>query len=159
MRAVERFLVRARFISSHTSSSLVERLTKTESIIVAEYLSRNPPPRAKDLAAELGVSIKTVYKALYKYRKLRGLREVSGSAVQEAVRKPEDSDEKSLIEAMYELKLSVDRLNELLSALIELLSKNELGAVRGVSAPEDLPQFVRDNPWLEIVSKLDAREG
>ncbi|MEM3944531.1 MAG: hypothetical protein QXJ59_10645 [Thermofilaceae archaeon] len=39
---------------------------------MARYSSRYPPPKAKELASELGVSIKTVYKALYKYRKLYG---------------------------------------------------------------------------------------
>lgn len=134
----------------------MERLTKTESIIVAEYLSRNPPPRAKDLAAELGVSIKTVYKALYKYRKLKGLQNVTSGAAHENASEADDHGGKSLIEAVYELKLSIDRLNELLSVLIELLSKNDLNVVRGVNSLENLPQFVKDNPWLEIVSKLDA---
>lgn len=134
----------------------MERLTKTESIIVAEYLSRNPPPRAKDLAAELGVSIKTVYKALYKYRKLKGLQNVTSGMAHEVASDADDHEGKSLIEAVYELKHSIDRLNELLSVLIELLSKNELNVVRGVNSLENLPQFVKDNPWLEIVSKLDV---
>jgi uncharacterized coiled-coil protein SlyX len=138
---------------------LVERLTKTESIIIAEYLSRSPPPRAKDLAAELGVSIKTVYKALYKYRKLKGLQNLASATTQEATSEPGDHDEKSLIEAIYELKHSVDRLNEHLRILIELLSKREVSMIRDVNVSDNLPQFVKDNPWLEIVGNLDAREG
>lgn len=134
----------------------MEHLTRTERMIIAEYLSRNPPPRAKDLAAELGVSVKTVYKALYKYRKMMSLEGEAPTA-----RFPNNSGvdgNRDLVEAIRSLKLSVDRLNELLSTLIKLLSKGEVTLARA-SAPEDLPPFVKDNPWLEIVGRLGSGEG
>ncbi|RLE71177.1 MAG: hypothetical protein DRJ43_00260 [Thermoprotei archaeon] len=48
----------------------LDGLTRTERRIIAAFLSESPPPKAKEVARQLGVSVRTVYKALYKYRKL-----------------------------------------------------------------------------------------
>ena len=43
-------------------------LTETERKIIEEYLRTRAPP--KEISKKLGVSVRTVYKALYKYRKI-----------------------------------------------------------------------------------------
>ncbi|RLF06768.1 MAG: hypothetical protein DRK00_00615 [Thermoprotei archaeon] len=145
-------------------------LTKTESLIVAAYMSRNPPPKAKELASQLGVSVRTVYKALYKYRKLcrelgiepltvsrrRSARSISQleEVVAEEVRRwlsevlsgPSPS---ALLSELSALRRSIEKLNESIDKLIKLL---EAPNVR--NSEEDqlgLPSFVRDNPWLEVL--------
>jgi len=141
----------------------VEGLTRTESLIVEKYLSRTPPPKAKELAAELGVSVKTVYKALYKYRKLYGqlLPEAdprSSTAAQAGVSVDRIEE---LIEVLRGLKLSIDRLNESICRLLE-----ELGGRAGVGATAqmescalELPSFVKDNPWLKLIERLPQDRG
>lgn len=147
----------------------VSGLTRTESLIVAAYMSRDPPPKAKELASQLGVSVRTVYKALYKYRKLcRELgikppaaykRRSSGSGSQleevvaEEVRRwlgevlggPSPS---ALLSELRALRRSVERLNESINRLIMLLESQSL---RGGDDQLDLPSFVKGNPWLEVL--------
>ncbi|MEM0042788.1 MAG: hypothetical protein QXP94_04210 [Thermofilaceae archaeon] len=131
----------------------MEGLTRTESLIVARYSSRYPPPKAKELASELGVSIKTVYKALYKYRKLYGrlpssTEDPSTSGGRASVKTMEDAE--ALLEAIYELKASIDRLNETLNRLLATLSSAGTAQWDHEGFTE-LPSFVKDNPWLQII--------
>ena len=129
----------------------MEGLTRTESAIVAKYLSRNPPPRAKELALELGVSVKTVYKALYKYRRLYGLS--SAPASQEVPNGKtlgrEISDLEPLLDALLELKESIDRLNENICKLLHAVTRPSAGELEDL---QELPSFVKDNPWLHLIS-------
>ncbi len=142
----------------------LEKLTKTESLIVAAYLSRQPPPKAKDLAAELGVSIKTVYKALYKYRKLRQENEFkesneasgysSGFDAAPSLQANEIHDLNGLLEAVFELKQSIDRLNATLNKILNMLTEREAFPPQlklPAEEPDELPVFIKDNPWLEII--------
>lgn len=143
----------------------LEKLTKTESLIVAAYLSRQPPPKAKDLAAELGVSIKTVYKALYKYRKLRQenrFKEPSEASdyssgfdtAPDLQFADEFRDLNGLVEAVFELKQSIDRLNATLNKILDMLAEREafLPQLRlPAEEPDELPVFIKDNPWLDII--------
>ncbi|MEM1509008.1 MAG: hypothetical protein QXY49_05090 [Thermofilaceae archaeon] len=132
---------------------------------MAAYLSRQPPPKAKDLAAELGVSVKTVYKALYKYRKLR--QENEFEEYKEAYNQPsgfdaalnlqvndEFRDLNGLLEAVYELKQSIDCLNSTLNKILNVLAEKEVFSIQSRSPTEgsdELPVFIKDNPWLEII--------
>lgn len=143
----------------------LEKLTKTESLIVAAYLSRHPPPRAKDLAAELGVSVKTVYKALYKYRKLRQENEFEeykdaynqSPGFDTALNLPvndEFRDFNGLLEAVYELKQSIDHLNTTLNKILNVLAEKEVFPAQpklSTGGSDELPVFIKDNPWLEII--------
>lgn len=114
-------------------------------------MSRNPPPRAKELALELGVSVKTVYKALYKYRRLYGSSSapVGRQASNGSSPGREIGDLEPLLDALFELKASIDRLNENICKLLDIVARS------GASDRGDLlelPSFVKDNPWLHLIS-------
>ncbi len=130
-------------------------LTYTERMIVAKYLSSNPPPKAKEIARELGVSVKTVYKALYKYRKLRGAEEALSAAPADPGPRSHGGgpDIEALLRALLELKASIDRLNDSINRLVQALSSQPSRAEEGDQLA-DLPSFITGNPWLELIGKL-----
>lgn len=126
---------------------------------MSKYLSKHPPPKARELASELGVSIKTVYKALYKYRRLYGrslssTEDPSSGSSEVLVKVAEEAD--ALLEAMYELKMSIDRLNETLNRLLTVLPSASMVQQDSREFVE-LPHFVKDNPWLRII--VNRSEG
>lgn len=123
--------------------------------MVERYLSRSPPPKAKELASELGVSVRTVYKALYKYRKLRGHGSIRNGSPPPSSNSLDTylSNADILLEAIYELKASIDRLNESISKLVAVMSSADLNE-RGQQYPFELPSFVKDNPWLRLIKEL-----
>lgn len=134
----------------------MDGLTQTERIIVAEYISRVPPPKAKELAAELGVSVKTVYKALYKYRKMKKDDPRANTDLKSFYSREEENIQmKEILQALYTLKLSIDQLNNTLKNLINVISDLQQEKETLMSSKNILPSFVEDNPWLEVVSRLN----
>ena len=123
------------------------RLTSTEEKVIREYELGLKP---KEIAAKLNISVKTVYKALWKYRKIKGMR---GHTREKS---PEDSLIKTLIE-IRDILLRIDKriqnLEYSLSELIETFKEEYTIKDTG----EELPSFLRDNPWIEIL-RLRGKE-
>jgi len=193
------------------------RLTETEKAIVRLHQQGLKP---KEIAEKLGCSVKTVYKALSKYRKLVSMgisidlgtqqvvsqqqqiqttvqtplqvqipRIATQDQVLTAVREVMEGMirvyttsltnllssllrdyERTLIDAINELRRSVDRLcSEItslhstiqsLSSILSTVSSLKAPAVTSPPAPAvaqipvkevEIPEFVRDNPWVEIL--------
>lgn len=185
----------------------IPRLSDTEKAIVKLYLNGLKP---KEIAERLGCSVKTVYKATSKYRKLLSMGinvDLSGvnvsehkvvkatgvstgetrehtqpsidvasivkEVVESVIRVYTDTltnvlsrtikeHEESLLGAINELLKSIDRLcceiNEL-GNLIRRLGTSGTQVVPKLEKPTELvktievevPDFVRDNPWVEIL--------
>ena len=147
-------------------------LTATEKKAVREYLAGLKP---KEIAAKLGISVRTVYKALWKYRKAigaparkrlktapQGLREEQViplvgllSMLQQTSLFPKaskDLDEvlNNLVSLLTRLNVSLLKLNENIEKLIGLL---ERGGVSGtdLSSEAEVPSFLKNNPWTEVL--------
>lgn len=153
-------------------------LTYTERKIMEEYLKGLKP---KEIARRLKVSIKTVYKAVWKYRKnfraLHGIGKKSGEnsvnniaataiameMVAQGLRKAlEYSNIDRFDEALVILKRIEDKLSKInnnLSQLIDIMSNSTSVNLRfreksirdSPFTREELPEFIRGNPWLEVL--------
>lgn len=164
--------IKARYATPSVAGSETERvsgLTRTESLIVAAYMSRDPPPKAKELASRLGVSVRTVYKAIYKYRRIcrelgieplavfrqrggrsrRRLEEATAGEVRrwlnEVLGEPSS---RALLSEIQALRMSVESLTESINKLIRLLESQK------PPVEEDqleVPSFIKDNPWLDVL--------
>lgn len=155
----------------------MEGLTFTERKIMEEYLRGLKP---KEIATRLKVSIKTVYKAVWKYRKNfralhrerdldRGRYPVNNIAataiamemVAHGLRKVlEYSNMDKFDEVIILLRRIDDKLAKISDNLSQLLSTISGGTPITVKPTESpttdnieskLPDFLRDNPWLEVL--------
>ncbi len=129
---------------------ILSGLTDTERRIV-EYFLRNGGS-AKDIASALNVSERTVYKALYKYRKLARENGIDPSAfylrgtLQPA---PLPSARESVVTPGYEQRYVIDRIKkEILEEITEVLERSVREAV--LSAFEEL--LIASEPRLKPVT-------
>ncbi len=134
-------------------------LTETEKRII-EFLEKHPGASAKEVAERLGVSVKTVYKAKWKAgasgkrRAPEDLAAEIAEAVADILEERLSSMLQLLAEAVAE-RVKAEVVREI-SALLE--ARPQPAPARAAAPPEsDLPDFVRDNPWLEVLSSRGAR--
>ena len=127
-------------------------LTETERRIVEAYLQRRG--RAKDLAKLLGVSERTVYKALYKYRKLARERGIDPSAfyLRGGALHTEIPRESSLSapHSLEDLKREI--LAELIPVIENAIKQTLMAALRGTYA---VPQCAAPVPRDSILAAND----
>jgi len=159
------------------------RLTETERRIIEIYLSEEKPLKAKEIAERLGVSVRTVYKALYKFRKmgknrylntsvnsmdmliqktlenlLPQIKDIIAREIERAVGSESSSNEQYL-NLMRELVQTLQDLKKSIDKLA--LSVDRLGEDRsretiGIHENKisDLPSFLLDNPWIDRIARL-----
>jgi len=130
------------------------KLTNTERKIVLAYLEKRR--RAKDIAQALGVSPRTVYKALYKYRlNLKALGLTLDAVSENAESVSNRKTEKSLLldsratESIF--------LKEALMEEIRKVVKETLSSMFGIYPYQQNLQFIHDKVLIEALNKLEQK--
>ncbi|MCD6369656.1 MAG: sigma-70 region 4 domain-containing protein [Thermoproteales archaeon] len=134
---------------------LLARLTETERKAVKEYLNGLKP---KEIASKLGISVRTVYKALWKYRKISGEKVVR--AKRRRIVEPSPTVNRlfsDLIRVLSELNATLIELNRNIGRLANLLEARDItrSTVKRIDA--QLPSFLQENPWIEVL-RMRGRE-
>jgi len=169
------------------------KFSETEKQIINYYLKGMRP---KEIAELLGCSVRTVYKATYKYRRwLRNTQQLSTSPTITRSKFPEIANTNSdilasshahfiaipsaevyelvnylreLVTLIKDLSKSISELNLNIERLYDSLAKSHLanfeetevtylsGAPLTYHDNDPLPSYLKDNPWIDILSKRNA---
>ena len=129
--------------------SKVKKFSETEKKIIEEYIKGLKP---REIARKLKVSVRTVYKATWKYRK-------STKAIGSGTSSKERHDlyDKKLDTIIMLLEKIEEELTHLNNSVNALSVGFSLKSFKDTEKREDLPSFLKDNPWIEVL-RMRGRE-
>ena len=158
------------------SRDVVSRLTVTERRIV-EYFAKHGGS-AREIADALGVSERTVYKALYRYRRIARSLGVDasgfyfrnrGDVAASPVSRVKTNDEGEIVALLRRILLELERLNRNVERLCgdgrrsvggrvaEKVERVEDAVSVAAEGGAGLPSFASGNPWLGVLSRRKSR--
>ena len=157
------------------SRDVVSRLTVTERRIV-EYFAKHGGS-AREIADALGVSERTVYKALYRYRRIARSLGVDasgfyfrnrGEVAASPVSRGKAGEEGEVVALLRRILLELERLNRNVERLCgggrsvggrvaERVERVEEAVSVAAEGGAGLPSFANGNPWLGVLSRRKSR--